>query len=262
MNKILYAFLTMASLASCAGSYDIHGSSNMSMLDDKKLYLKVFSGNDMKNIDSCDVVHGKFFFKGSLDSIRLATLFMDEESLLPVVLENGEISVKIDDNLQMASGTPLNDRLAEFLKEYTKLSNEFNELGRKQSQAIMNGEDESEINVRLNQEAARLIDEEDKLVTGFITENFDNVLGPGVFFMLTAGNRIPELSPWIEDIMSKATENFKNDAYVKQYYKAAKQNEALMNGTAEPAQMPPPANAPLPQTPTPNQLAAPTDSAH
>lgn len=259
MNRILFAVLTMASLASCAGSYDINGSSNISMLDDKKLYLKVFSDGDMKKIDSCDVVHGKFHFKGSLDSIRLATLFMDEESLLPVVLENGEIAVKIDDNQQIASGTPLNDRLAEFLNDYTKLNNEFNELGRKQSQAIMNGEDESEINVRLNQEAARLIDEEDKLVTGFITENFDNVLGPGVFFMLTASNRIPELTPWIEDIMSKATDNFKNDAYVKQYYSAAKQNEALMNGTADPS-VPAPSSTPLPQTPTPKQMALPADS--
>ena len=59
------------------------------------------------------------------------------------------------------------------------------------------------------------------------------MLGPGVFFMLTAGNPYPELTPWIEALMSKATDNFKNDSYVKDYYEKAKQNEAIMNGTAD-----------------------------
>ena len=105
-------------------------------------------------------------------------------------------------------------------------------------------------------------DEEEKLVTGFIEEIFDNVLGPGVFFMLTAADRTPLLSPWVEALMSKATDNFKNDAYVKTYYETAKQNEAIMNGMAEPSGAPQTApQAPLPQTPTPNQLAQPTDSA-
>ena len=87
------------------------------------------------------------------------------------------------------------------------------------------------------------------------------MLGPWVFFMITANYRYPELQPWIEDIMSKATDHFKNDSYVKDYYEKAKQNEAIMNGTAEPQSVPQmPANTPLPQVPTPNQMAAPVDS--
>ncbi len=83
-----------------------------------------------------------------------------------------------------------------------------------------------------------------------------------MFFMLTAADRTPLLSPWVEALMSKATDNFKNDAYVKTYYETAKQNEAIMNGMAEPSGAPQTApQAPLPQTPTPNQLAQPTDSA-
>ena len=109
------------------------------------------------------------------------------------------------------------------------------------------------VNAKLQAESERLSKEEDKLVTSFVTENFDNVLGPGVFFMVTIGNRYPQLTPWIEDIMSKATENFKNDPYVKDYYKKAQENQAIMNGmkTPEPAM-----SAPA-QGPTPNELAAP-----
>ena len=89
---------------------------------------------------------------------------------------------------------------------------------------------------KLNEEAIRLADQEDKLVTSFVTENFDNVLGPGVFFMVTMRNQYPMLSPWIEDIMSKATEHFKNDPYVKDYYQKAQENEQIMNGTRDAGQ--------------------------
>ena len=262
MNKIIYALLTLAALTSCANSYNIQGSSDVQMLDGRMLYLKVFKNSDLKNVDSCDVVHGKFQFTGTVDSTRMATLFMDDESIMPVVIERGEIVIKIDNSEQKVSGTPLNDKLTAFLEEYNQLQRKMEDLGHKQSQAIMDGEDENVTNARLNEEAVMIADEEDKLVTGFIEENFDNVLGPGVFFMLTAADRTPLLSPWVEALMSKATDNFKNDAYVKTYYETAKQNEAIMNGMAEPSGAPQTApQAPLPQTPTPNQLAQPTDSA-
>ena len=249
----------MTVFMSCAGSYDIKGTSDVSMLDGKMLYLKAYSNSDMKTIDSCDVVHGQFQFSGSLDSTKLVTLFMDEESLMPVVLEHGDITIKIDNGQQKVSGTPLNDKLSKFIEKYNQLDVQMNELGHKQSQAIMNGEDENVTNARLAQEARQIAEKEDKLITSFIEENFDNVLGPGVFFMMTAGNRYPELAPWIEDIMSKATTNFKNDPYVKDYYEKAQQNQNIMNGMATPDMPAPPEiqNGPQPDVPTPNELAQP-----
>ena len=56
------------------------------------------------------------------------------------------------------------------------------------------------------------------------------MLGPGVFMMITSGYQYPILTPQIEDIMSKATEKFKNDPYVSDYYKTATENEARMQG--------------------------------
>ena len=87
MNKVLYALLSLLALTSCANSYNIQGSSNVSTLDGRKLYLKVLKDNDFKSIDSCDVVHGQFRFAGTLDSTRMANIFMDDESVLPLVLE-------------------------------------------------------------------------------------------------------------------------------------------------------------------------------
>lgn len=256
MIKTLYALLTLATLTSCVGSYNIDGMSNVPTLDGKMLFLKVYANNELKNVDSCDIVHGQFHFTGSLDSSRVATIFMDDDNLLPVVLESGDIEVKIDNAQQRATGTPLNDKLFGFIEKYTRLVNEVNELGHLQSQAIMNGSDLNVVNAQLNAKAQTIAAKEDKLVTSFIVENFDNVLGPYVFFMATAANEYPELSPWIEDIMSKATDKFKSDPYVKDYYEKAQQNQAIMNGTATPGDIP----QNVPDVPTPNEMAQPYGS--
>lgn len=261
MNKIIYAFITLLAITSCANSYNISGTSNISTLDGRMLYLKILKNNEFKNVDSCDVVHGQFHFQGNIDSVRMANIFMDDESVLPLVLENGDISVKIDDAQQVVSGTPLNEKLFGFFKKYQQLQNQQLELVHKHDQAIMNGSDMNVVTNQLNEEAVKLSNQEDKLVTSFVTENFDNVLGPGVFFMITVGNQVPMLSPWIEDIMSKATDNFKNDPYVKEYYEKAQENEQIMNGTKELDVTPTPpvtVNPDAAPAPTPNDLAKPT----
>ena len=260
MNKLLYTLLALALLTSCGSSYNIEGTSNISTLDGRKLYLKVLKDNEFKKLDSCDVVHGKFGFSGSLDSVCIANIFMDEESVLPLVLESGDIIVKLDDAQQNVSGTPLNDKLFKFFNKYNQLKNQEQELVHKHDQAIMNGSNMEVVNARLNSEAERLSGLEDKLITSFVCENFDNVLGPGVFFMVTIGYDYPELTPWIEDIMSKATDKFKNDAYVKDYYAKAQENQQIMNGMKDVPMTATPPAATVPQAapaPTPSDLAKP-----
>ena len=256
MSRILYALLAFATLTSCANSYNIQGSSNVSILDGRMLYLKVYNDGELKNVDSCEVVHGQFHFQGTVDSAKMTTLFMDDKSVMPVVLESGDITVRIDNTQQVVTGTTLNEKLFKFIDEYNKLDNQVVDLGHKQSQAIMDGEDEQVTNARLTQEANIIAMREDSLVTNFITDNFDNVLGPGVFMMVTAGYRYPELTPWIEDIMSKATDYFKNDPYVKDYYQKAQENQAIMNGMATPEVAP---TQPAPATTVPS-VSLPVDS--
>jgi hypothetical protein len=70
--------------------------------------------------------------------------------------------------------------------------------------------------------------------------------------MITSQYRFPILTPQIEDIMSKATERFKNDPYVKDYYKTAQENEARMNGMDEAAQSPSDSMAPQSTSPLTN----------
>ena len=248
MNKsLLYVLVTTVSFISCADSYSVQGTSSIASLDGSKLYLKAVKSGELKNIDSCDVVHGQFHFTGLLDTVRMANLFMDDEGLMPVVLEKGDINIHIDYASRRVSGTPLNEELYDFLNRHDQLGNEMSELSHKHSQMLLEGEDEQSINEQLNIEAARIAQQEDSLVTNFIVDNFDNVLGPGVFMMMTGSFPYPVLTPQIEDIMSKATKTFKNDPYVREYYQVAQENEQRMNGLSE--------SASAPQTP-----AAPVDT--
>lgn len=259
MKKILYAIIAILSCTSCSKSFNIQGTSNISALDGRMLYLKALQNGEYKKIDSCEVVHGQFKFTGSTDSVSMATIFMDTESVMPIVLEEGNISIQLNNTKQSCTGTDLNDRLFAFIEKYNTLQSRFNDLAHRENQAIMDGENMDSIYHTLTSEAEKIAVEEDKLITGFICDNFDNVLGPGVFMMVTTGYEYPALTPWIEDIMSKATDAFKNDAYVKEYMTAAQRIQNIGNGMETPAEAPimrtPATQAP----PTPAEMAKPEE---
>jgi hypothetical protein len=194
-------------------------------------------------IDSCEVVHGEFHFAGLLDSVRMASITMGQEPIVSLVLEQGDIQVSINQPTMKIGGTPLNDTLYRFMQHHTQLESSMAELGRKESQMMLDGIDEQSIAELLTREAAVLARQEDSLVTHFICDNFDNVLGPGVFMMLTSGFRYPVLTPQIEEIMSKATERFRQNRYVREYMRMAEENEAKMQGLDTPLPPPPPETA-------------------
>ena len=158
----------------------------------------------------------------------MVNLFMDDECLMPFVLGVEPLFVHISTAQQYVTGSALNDTLYSFIRRKSRLDNELAELPHKESQMIMDGVDENVRMVRLNDEANRLLHLSDRLVTNFITSNFDNVLGAGVFMIMTSGYPYPVITPQIEEIMTKATPYFKNDLYVRNYLKAAKENMQQM----------------------------------
>ena len=141
MNKIYYAIIGLFALTSCANTFNITGTTSVSTLDGQKLYLKVLKDTTMKNLDSCDVVHGQFQFNGAIDSVRVGNIIFNDNGSLPVVLEDGSIQVKIDNTQETVSGTPLNDKLTKFRRRFTQLMNQSSDLIHQHDQAIMNGED-------------------------------------------------------------------------------------------------------------------------
>lgn len=211
-------------LSSCADHYIVNGSTTIHGMEGKMLYLKVFDNQNMKDIDSCCVTHGKFTFKGNADSIVMANVFWGNQSLMPVVLEGGDVEMKIDEVAQVAMGGPLNDSLYSFIKRKTQIDNLLAELPRKEGRMVMDGMEHEEVLAQLNSEARQLSLKGDQLVTGFIKQNYTNVLGPGVFMIMTSEYAYPVLTPQIEEILIGAPSSFLNHPYVKEYLKVAREN--------------------------------------
>lgn len=230
MRNPLFPILMSASLfVSCADQYMVNGTSNVEGLEGKTLFLKVFSGADMCSIDSSRVVHGKFRFRGFMDSVMMANVFVDDTSVMPLVLENGEVSLVIGESSQSATGTPLNDTLNHFILRKTQLDAQMAELLHLESQMIMDGISYDQISAELGKKARVLESENDRLVSRFISNNYNNVLGPGVFMIMTSALRYPILNPKIDAIISQAPPYFLNHPYVREYIKAAENNMEKMN---------------------------------
>lgn len=266
MNKYLSLITVLSvltSMTSCVKSYNIDGSSDISGLDSRMMYLKTVKNMELKDLDSTEVVHGKFGFTGTTDSVRMAYLVVSEAYTLPLVLEGGDINVRINKARTEWGGTPLNDKLYRFMKSLDSLNMQLQNLEHEYNIAFMDGEDMNVVIPRLSK-ANQLINMSiDTLVTQSITDNFDNILGPGLFMIVTQSQQYPQMSPWVVEIMSKATEEFKNDPYVKQYLDNANHIQNVQNGleappaTAQQANAPAPATQPAPTPPTPNEMAAP-----
>ena len=60
--------VSLLAFTSCASEYKIEGSSSVSRLDGKMLFVKVPSGDRMLSIDSAEVIHGMFKMEGITDS--------------------------------------------------------------------------------------------------------------------------------------------------------------------------------------------------
>lgn len=216
--------LTTAALVvtSCADKYNIIGTSMQSVYDGKMVYLShTVDGRDA-SVDSCEIVHGRFSMSGCLDSVMCVTLDMGEFHL-PIVLEGGDIRVSSVGQSVKVEGTPLNDRLYAFLTSRDSLIMLLAELPRRESQMILEGYDHDDIMRTLGSEEADLRMAMDKLETGFITSNFDNVLGVSWFMELCNDTYqrfgYPNTTPQIDEIYGRAPEDFRNNKEVKEYMK-------------------------------------------
>ena len=275
MNKILYALVILLALTSCTKSYYIHGTSNISSLDGRQLYLKGGSGDSLITLDSCEVVHGNYSFKGTLDSVQVAQIYMDDMNLqFPIVLEEGDIQLKLDNTLLRVSGTPLNEKLNTFWTKFTQLRNQFIEIDHEEGVSIMNGHDEEATNARLIKKALLVYANIDKLFTAFVTNNFDNTLSTWGFLTRVSydmtpnaypiwmndylyANAVSQLPSWVEFIMAKAPDVFKNNAAIKDFYEKFQRAQKEMNGKELPTQETMPNNSNI-APPTPAEMAGDT----
>ncbi len=220
-SLLLFVLLTFTS---CCRSYKITGTSSVSSLDGKTLSIKVAKDGKWVTLDSAQVVHGEFTLKGSVDSIQMVSLFMEDENIMPMVLEGGKIEISISNTKLTVKGSPLNDKLYAFVDKKAAMDAKIEDLSRKEAKMILNGVDPAEINMLLTKESDQLNNEMNSYVKTFIAENYENVLGPGVFMMLCSNFPYPLMTPAMEDIIKNSPDKFKNNPLIKEYVTKAHEN--------------------------------------
>lgn len=222
MRKIFLPIASILILCSCAEKYSVVGSS-ANMLDGTMAYIQTLvEQNNGEVIDSSEIVHGQFRMAGTIDSAQCVRLTMGAENF-PMVLEPGNISISISNNMVKLEGTPLNDSLYHFLMKRDSLQILFDDLSHKECDMVLDGYTQDEIMQTLANESARLNADLDHLDTKFILDNMDNTLGTFWFLRLCYEARdyygFPTTTPQIDEIYLEAPESFKQNPQIREYMK-------------------------------------------
>lgn len=144
----------VTTLMSCGKKYKVEGVTSVSRLDGKMLFIKVVSGDQLVNIDSAEVIHGYFRMQGSVDSVVLASLYMDDECIMPFVLEEGNINIEIDNVGISIKGTPLNNNFNKFIEDKTVIDDMAYDVEREESRMIMDGVDLNTVQAEIDRQRA------------------------------------------------------------------------------------------------------------
>jgi hypothetical protein len=215
----------LLALASCSKRYKIEGSSSVNRLDGKMLYVKTLGENGgWTAVDSAEIIHGMFRMKGRADTALFASLFMNDDNIMPLVVENGNIKISIAYDGLKASGTPMNDALYEFIDRKGEFDRKIEALESKEARMVLDGVGLKEIYEEINKEGDALARASREYVKKFIADNYETILGPNVFVMLCGSLPYPVLTPQIEDILKDAPYTFKSHRLVKEFTGKAREN--------------------------------------
>ncbi|MCC8188958.1 MAG: DUF4369 domain-containing protein [Bacteroides sp.] len=235
MNRILLPFLLLLlTLCSCGRKYKIEGTSSVTSLDGKMLFIKAMDHGEWVVIDSAEVVHGVFSMRGKVDTILMATLYLGDTNIMPLVLEKGSIRIHISNNELSVRGTRHNDALYDFIDKRNDMETRLYELDRKEARLLMDGGDWDTVRLQIVEETEQLVEEMNAYIKTFISDNYETILGPSVFIMLCSSLPYPVLTPQIEDILKDAPSAFSNDFMVKEYVAKAEENMKLINENRRP----------------------------
>ncbi|MBQ3188250.1 MAG: DUF4369 domain-containing protein [Bacteroidaceae bacterium] len=217
-------FLTV----SCNGGYSLKGTTD-NFRDGARVFLKTQNADGWVTFDSCDIIHGAFSMQGSADSSFVASLFIDAEAVVPIIIERGDITVDMSVNDVRISGTPLNDRLSLFIDEKNRLEYRMADIERWEASLILEGHTAASAASVVRDSIASVGDAMDAYVENFIKENYNTPLGPCVFRLLCGTLPYPLMTKLIERIFADAPPVFMNDFFVREFVAACEANERILN---------------------------------
>lgn len=221
LRQISYLLASAALLCGCGAQYDIAGNSSIAEVDGHMLYLRVAGdGVEQMNcpIDSCKVVHGRFRFGGEMDSVVLAQVFMGDELMMPIVIENGPLQVNLDPIGQTVVGGELNKRLYSFLQRRDRLENQLWQAEQECIRMLRSGKgDVVEAHETLRRRARKLNKQIEEAETRFVVDNYSNALGPGYYIMLCNQQIFPVMTKQLQHIADEAPDDFLLNPFIHNY---------------------------------------------
>lgn len=225
MKILAYLTTCICLLASCAEQCNIAGNSTINSLDGHMLYLRISAdGANTACIDSCKVVHGKFNFFQNIDSIIMAQIYIGEESVMPIMLEQGRISIEVNPFGPKATGGPLNDRLYRFMQEKNRLENRQWQLDQQCMRMMHEGFSPDEISRSLEPKILKLAKEVERMETKFIMDNYENPLGPNYFMFLFGQDFQPVMTRQVNQILGNAPQDFLQHPLIRNYIQRVQGN--------------------------------------
>ncbi len=228
MKGFILGLLSLLLFTSCAEQYNIAGNSTVSEWDGQTIYLRIMADeNTQCDLDSCEVIHGRFSFFNTIDSIVMAQIILGGVSQMPIMLEEGEISVEVDHVGRRVSGSPLNNRFYKFMQKRNDLENRQWELHQKGRRMMREGKTAEKIHNTIHKRLSKLEEETEELETEFIKENIDNPLGIGCFMWLFSQYPLPVMTDQIREIIKDAPPQFLNHPFIRSYLHRAGLNQHL-----------------------------------
>lgn len=226
--KMKYLFTTLliiGGLTSCSNEYSIQGTSSLSTYDNQTLYLRANRNNEQAAcIDSTQVIHGHFTFEGSADSTVFAQLYMGDESVLPIILEKGNLQISLDVIEKNVTGGELNKKLYAFLKKRASINSKIWATQQKAFTLFQQGKDVKTVEKRMGKKIKKLNRELERAEENFILENAENILGPSLFRLLCRKYQSPIISEQIYNILEACPKNMLQDNYIRSYVLMALHN--------------------------------------
>lgn len=232
MKYIIRTLFLSIIFSSCNGGYSIKFTSNKNEIaENQTVYLKELVDDKWICIDSTIIKENSFEFVGEIKEPKIVNIYIEEYSIMPVVIERGEINIKHRNNNLIAEGTKLNNELYNFIGKRNAIENALRNLYKTEIKMSFEGEDPEYIREVISHKDDSLTKEKETLIKDFFKDNYTNILGPNVFIMLSQLLPYPQVTPLMDEVLKEAPKSFKNHPYVKEYLKAALENsKCLGNG--------------------------------
>lgn len=222
MIRFSIFFILTCLFCSCSNKYSIDGKVSAGNFDGSMIYLYQMS-EDLICVDSAEIIHGTFKMKGDVDSVMMLMMFMDRAPVCPFVLEDGDIAVDISDVGVRIKGTDLNNRLMEFTNKKKNIEEKLRNLDSELMRSVMNGEDYDSKKLEIERSAELINREYCEFVSGFIRDNYDNVLSSGLYALICYTTPLDYLPELFLNIYDEGPDNFKNNTLVLKYAKMLKE---------------------------------------